>query len=119
MGKKDTVEVLLITLSVSGAVLLMVTAYLIYIRRFIKRGKMKILNNVVLHTSRYDTYHSATKFLLELPKKSTVDFSLLDSNENFINTILKADLEAGEYPIAFDPALLENGTYYLELKTEN
>lgn len=119
MGKRDTVDLVLIGLYITGAVLLLITAYLIYLRRYIKRGKMKMLNDVILHTSRYDLYHAPTKFLLELPKKSNVDLSLLDENEKLVLQVLNAEMEVGEHSVSFDPTPLNNGVYYLSLKTDN
>ena len=119
MGKRDTVDLVLIGLYITGAVLLLITAYLIYLRRYIKRGKMKMLNDVILHTSRYDLYHAPTKFLLELPKKSHVDLALLDENEKLVLQLLNIEMEAGEHPVSFDPTPLNNGVYYLSLKTDN
>lgn len=119
MGERDTVDLVLIGLYITGAVLLLVTAYLIYLRRYIKRGKMKMLNDVILHTSRYDVYHAPTKFLLELPKNSHVDLSLMDENEKLVLQILNTDMHVGEHPISFDPTAFNNGIYYLSLKTDN
>jgi hypothetical protein len=119
MGKRDTVDLVLIGLYITGAVLLLITAYLIYLRRYIKRGKMKMLNDVILHTSRYDLYHGPTKFLLELPKDSKVNLALLDENEKFVLTLLNSEMEAGQHPVPFDPAALNNGVYYLSLQTDN
>ncbi|MBK9591274.1 MAG: hypothetical protein IPO32_07155 [Crocinitomicaceae bacterium] len=119
MGERDTVDLVLIGLYITGAVLLLITAYLIYLRRYIKRGKMKMLNDVILHTSRYDLYHAPTKFLLELPKKSQVDLALLDENEKLVLQLLNIEMEAGQHPVAFDPTPLSDGVYYLSLKTDN
>ncbi len=119
MGKRDTVDLVLIGLYITGAVLLLITAYLIYLRRYIKRGKMKILNDVILHTSRYDLYHAPTKFLLELPKNSHVNLSLLDENETLVLQLLNTDLTMGEHPVPFDPTQLNNGVYFLSLKTDH
>jgi hypothetical protein len=119
MGKRDTVDLVLIGLYITGAVLLLITAYLIYLRRFISRGKMKMLNNVILHTSRYDKYHAPTKFLLELPKDSHVNLALLDEKEQPVLSLLNSDMKAGEHPVSFDPTTLNDGVYFLSLKTDN
>ncbi|MBI3133067.1 MAG: hypothetical protein HYZ14_00185 [Bacteroidetes bacterium] len=119
MGKRDTVEVLVIILYVTGAVLLMLAAYLIYLKKYRRRGRMEMLNNIEFITSRYDTYHAKTRFLLQLPKPCGVDLNLLDASEKQVRVLLQGNLEAGQHTIVFDPSDFENGTYFLSLKTDS
>ena len=116
MGVTDTVHLLLVILYVTGGLILLVTAYVIYIRRFRKRGRMEMLNNVVFTTSRYDIYSSKTQFLLELPKTCDVELELLDEKENPVKKILHANLPAGQHIIPFDSTEYANGIYFLSLK---
>lgn len=119
MGKRDTVEVLIIILYITGAVLLMVTAYLIYLRKYRRRGRMEMMNNIEFRTSRYDVYHTKTQFLLQLPKPCNVSLTLLDAAEKPVKELLQGELSPGLHTIIFDPAELENGIYFLSLKTDN
>lgn len=119
MGKRDTVEVLLIILYVTGALITLITAYYLYIRKYRKRGKLKVLNDVILHTSRYDQFTSETQFLLELPKETHVKLTLLNSSEQQVANLLDEFKSAGEYPITFNPLQYENGDYFLHLESEN
>lgn len=119
MGKRDTVEVLLIIMYVTAAILLMVAAYVIYIRRYRKRGRIEMMNNIEFVTSRYDRYHSKTQFLLRLPKSSRVELHLLDAKETKLKTLLSGDLESGHHTVSFDPEPLADGTYFLSLQTPN
>lgn len=115
MGVSDTVHLLIVILYVTGGLILLVTAYILYIRRFRKRGRMEMLNNVVFTTSRYDVYSSKTQFLLELPKSCDVELSLLDEKEQPVEKILQAHFESGQHIIPFDPAKFANGIYFLSL----
>jgi len=99
-------------------VILLITAYVLYIKRF-KRGTLEALNNVVFITSRYDKYNTKTQFLIDLPRDSKVDLLLLDQKEGLVKELLNKELEAGQHKVVFDPADYENGIYYLSLKTEN
>lgn len=119
MGKRESLDVVLIVLYLSGAVLLLITAYIIYLRKFRRRGKMRMLNNVVLHTSRYDVFQTATQFLLDLPQKSKVKITLLTEKEEPLKTLLEGDLEAGQHPILFNPEPYESGIYFIHLKTDH
>lgn len=118
MGTRNTSEILLIVFYITGAILLMITAYLLYIKKY-KRGTLEALNNVIFITSRYDKYNAKTQFLIDLPRNSKVDLVLLDQKENLVKELLNKDLEAGQHKVEFDPADYENGIYFLSLKTEN
>lgn len=119
MGKKDTVEVLLIFFYTTGAVLLMVTAYLIYLRKFRKRGQMEMLNNLVFTTSRYDTYQKKTQFMIDIPKTCEVELNILNKDEQFVKNLIKDTYQPGQHTIVFEPADFENGIYFLSLKANN
>ena len=118
MGTREVSEVFMIVLYVTGAVLLMITAYVLYIKRF-KRGTLEALNNVVFITSRYDKYQTKTQFLIDLPRNSGVELLLLDQKEVLVKELMKKELEAGQHTVVFDPTEFNNGIYYLSLKTEN
>ncbi len=116
MGVTDTVHLLIVILYVTGGLILLVTAYIIYIRKYRKRGRMEMLNNIVFTTSRYDVYSSKTQFLLELPKACDVELDLLDEKENPVRKIIQKNMESGQHIIPFDPAEFANGIYFLSLK---
>jgi len=118
MGTRDTADVIRIIFYVTGALLLMITAYALFLRKY-KRGTLEALNNVVFITSRYDKYHSKTQFLIDLPRQSHVELYLLDKNEGLVKSLLNAELEVGQHKIEFDPLVYDNGIYYLSLKTNN
>jgi len=119
MGKRDSIDVAIVILYITGAILLMVSAYLIYLKRYRQRGRMEMMNNIEFTTSRYDVYHAKTQFLLQLPKPTQVDLNLLDATENQVRKLLQGNMEAGQHAIVFDPADLDNGTYFLSLKTDH
>lgn len=113
----DMSVMLLGFLYATGATLLFITSYILYIKRF-KRSKLLAVNEVTLTTSRYDVYSVKTQFLMELPKKVSVKLVLLNEQEQVVKTLVDEELDAGENVVDFDPALFEVGNYYLSLKTE-
>lgn len=117
MGKRESIEVILLGLYITGAVLLLVTAYVLYVRRYRKRGVLKAVNDVVFTTSRYDVYNSPTSFLIELPGPSYINLLLLDKEEKPLTSLLEGDFEAGLHEVRFSPSEYGNGIYYLSLKT--
>lgn len=119
MGKRDMVEVFLVGLYITGAILLMATAYVLYLKKYRQRGRMEMMNNIEFTTSRYDVYHTKTQFLLNLPKAGLVELNVLDAAEKPVMSLLSGELAAGQHTIAFDPAGFDNGTYFLSLKTAN
>jgi len=118
MGTREVSEVLMIVFYVTGSVLLMITAYVLYIKRY-KRGSLEALNNVVFITSRYDKYQFKTQFLIDLPRDSKIELLVLDQKEVLVKELLNKDFEAGQHKVEFNPEDYDNGIYYLSLKTEN
>lgn len=119
MGKRDTIEVVIIALYITGAILLLVTTYLIYVRRYRKRGQLKAINDVVFHTSRYDNYNRPTQFLIELPKAGNLKLNLLNDKEEFVTTLFDQNCEPGEFTVPFDPIKYDNGSYFLHLISDS
>lgn len=117
MGGSPFPVMLMGFLYTSGAILLLVVSYMIYIKRF-KRNKLLAVNEVTFSTSRYDVYETKTQFLIELSKNMVVKLVLLDEEEKALKTLLDKELDAGENVIDFDPTLYEDGNYYISLKTE-
>lgn len=118
MGPRDAVDNIRIFLYVTGALALMIAAYLLYIRQF-RRGTLQALNNVVFMTSRYDRYSAKTQFLIDLPNPSKVELKLLDHTENLTKELLNGEFDPGQHIVNFDPAEFQNGIYYLSLITDN
>lgn len=118
MGTRETSAVVVIILYVTGAILLMITAYVLYLRKF-RRGTLEALNNVEFITSRYDKYNSKTQFLIDLPRASGVMLKLLNDKEELVKEILAQQCEAGQVTIKFDPSEFTNGIYYLSLVTDH
>lgn len=117
MGQ-ETSDILFGILYASGAVLLLITSYILFLKRF-KKSKLKAVSDVILTTSRYDNYNSKTQFLIELSDDMSVTLDLLDEKEEKIRTILSESMPCGENIVNFDPTDLKDGIYYLSLKTPN
>ncbi len=66
-------------------------------------------------------FSDATTISFELPEKTNVKLSVLDSNGNEIETLLNKTLTAGEHSAIFNAGgkNLPNGTYYYKLQTSN
>lgn len=118
MGKLTTLDIVLSVLYASAAILLLITAYRIYLKRF-KRAKLQALNAINLITSKDNIFKSPTKFLIEAPLKGQVKIELLDRDENLVKTLIDIDLPQEEFPFDFDPTEFEPGKYYLYLTTDN
>ena len=118
MGSRETSTVIIIILYVTGALLLMITAYILYLKKY-KRGTLEALNNVEFVTSRYDKYTTKTQFLIDLPRPSFVALKLLNNNEELVKNILDVQYETGQHTVKFDPAEFSNGTYFLSLVTDH
>ena len=101
MGSRETSTVIIIILYVTGALLLMITAYVEFV------------------TSRYDKYTTKTQFLIDLPRPSFVALKLLNNNEELVKNILDGQYETGQHTVKFDPAEFSNGTYFLSLVTDH
>lgn len=118
MGGLETSDVILAILYVTGAILLFITSYMLFIKRF-KKGQLQAINDVILNTSRYDVYKSKTQFMIELTEKAHVQLSLLNEEEKELDVLLDGELEGGENVVDFDPTNLDDGIYYLSLKSES
>ncbi|WP_027419700.1 hypothetical protein [Crocinitomix catalasitica] len=118
MGPLESSTIILGILYATGAVLLFIASYMLFIKRF-KRSKLEAVSDVKLTTSRSNTYSGKTQFLLEVSRPVNVEFNLLDENENKLSEILSGQLVEGEQSVDFDPSSLLDGNYYLSLKTAN
>ena len=118
MGKLTTLDIVLSILYASAAVLLLVTAYRLYLRRF-KRAKLEAMNSIRLVTSRDNVFSTPTKFLLECPLAGHVKLDLLNENEEVIKTLIDQAIDQEEFPFDFNPLDFEPGKYYLYLTTSN
>ncbi len=116
MGKYETVDIILGILYASGALVLMVVSYRLYIRRF-KRNKLEAKNQVVFTTSRQDLYKNKTQFLVTLSDPSNVRIALLDQDETEVMTVIDEDMLEGENIVEFNPEGKVEGIYYLSLTT--
>jgi len=119
MNQLETSEKIAVILYVTGGLLLLISAYVIYYRVYKKRGTLKAVSNVSLITSRYDKYKEKTQFLIDVPESTTIEFILLDQNHQPIFTFVNELLKSGQHPIVFDPIELSQGVYFLSLKTPN
>lgn len=118
MGDGGKFDMLMGALYVSGALLLLIVSYILFLKK-LKRGKMIAKSEIKLTTSRYDTYKNNTQFLLELSDPMHVNMNLLDENELVIRSLLKDDVAAGERILDFEMEDLADGIYYISLKTGN
>ena len=118
MGKYTTAEVVLLFLYITGAIALLITSYVYYLKKF-KRNKLEALNQITLETSIENRFTGKTQFLIIAPKKENVIFELLDLEENKIDDILTLSEIEGQFPVKFDASKYEAGKYFLYLKTDN
>jgi len=113
-----TADVIFGILYATGAILLLVTSYVLYIKRF-KRNKLKAVSEVVLTTSRYDVYAAKTQFLIELSNTVNVALNIANEDQTKTEVLFDGEMVKGENVIDFDPSEMEDGIYYLSLKTED
>lgn len=118
MGKLTSLDIILGILYSTAAIMLISTAYMLYIRKF-KRAKLEAMNAVRLITSRDNIFESKTKFLIESPLVCEVQVDLLDDAETLIQNLFKEEISGGEYSFDFDPTQFEPGKYFLSLTTSN
>ena len=116
MGKYESVDIILGVLYASGAIVLLVVSYRLYIKRF-KRNKLEAKNQVVFTTSRQDVYKKKTQFLITLSDSTNVKLTLLDHSEKEVKVIVEEDMKSGENIIDFNPEGVPEGIYYLSLTT--
>jgi len=100
------------------AMFLMVTAYIIFTRKF-RRKKMEAVNTLEFITSRYNVYTENSQFLFKVPFKMHIELNLLDEQDNVIEVLVDEDFEDGEYVHQFNSSQYPNGLYFLQLKAEN
>lgn len=98
------------------AVTLLVTAYILYIKRF-KRQKMEAVATVNFVTAKYNIYKTKTQLLVEVPVEMSVKLLLLDSGEQIVKELLNKVLDKGEHIIVFDPNDYDNGNYFFKLES--
>lgn len=118
MGNLSKLDYFLGVLYATAAILFFVVSYLLFIKRF-KKAKLEAVHDIVLTTSRYDNYQTKTQFLIEVPKKTTVKFELLNEHEELVKLLLNETIKAGETVFNFDPIDLKDGIYFLSLNSEN
>lgn len=97
------------------AIVLLVTAYIIYTKQF-RRQKMTALNTVSFTTAQYNIYKTKTQLLVDLPSEMLIKVALLDDNESDVAVLLNKTLAQGEHIINFNPEKYNVGAYFLELK---
>lgn len=118
MGSVDSQDIILGIFYVTGAVALLIAAYLAYIRKF-KRAKLEAISMTELVTSRENIFSAKTQFLLILPQQKQVKLSLLNEQEEVVKVLLEKTYAAGEHPFDFDPTGEKAGKYYLYLEAED
>ncbi|MFK8037629.1 MAG: hypothetical protein AB8B74_05015 [Crocinitomicaceae bacterium] len=96
------------------AIVLIVTAYIIYTKQF-RRQKMIASDAVKFVTAQYNIYKTKTQLLVEVPSDMDVKVSLLDCNESAVVVLLDQILPKGEHIIEFDPEEYNVGPYFFEL----
>ncbi len=99
------------------AVVLIVTAYIIYTKQF-RRKKMEEINSINFITAKYNIYKEKTQLLIESPDDIDVKLDLLDEKEDLVEVLLESKLEKGEHIIVFEPEKYNAGQYYFNLKSE-
>ena len=112
MDGLDKWKIALGVLYVITSIVLILSAYYYYIRKF-KRNKLKALSGVSLITSRENIFSSKTRFLIISPEICSVKIDILDSEENFLKTLLDEEIDNGELPFDFNPEDFGSGKYYL------
>ncbi|MBN4072604.1 hypothetical protein JYT74_01060 [Crocinitomix catalasitica] len=117
MEGATTQQVILGILYATGAIVLLIAAYLAFIKRF-RRAKLEALSGTIeLITSHENIFSEKTQFLLITPQQKEVKVSLLDENEALIHVLTEGDFSEGEHPFDFDPSELTEGKYYLYLES--
>src|SRR5688500_2058424 len=102
MGPREDVDTVRSVFYVTGMLLLIIAAYMLYLRQF-KRGTLEAMNNVNFITSRYDKYSAKSQFLVDLPNNSKIVLMLLDRFESPVKELLNGDFEAGQHTVMFNP----------------
>lgn len=111
-------EIVIGVLYGTGALLLLITAYVLFIRKK-NRGKLEAMNDLKFETSRSNVFVSKTQFLLTLAQFEHVRIEVLSIDESPVKLLLDKELPQGQHIIDFDPSDFEEGKYYLSLRTEN
>ena len=98
------------------AVVLLVTAYLLYTKQF-RRKKMEAVETINFVTAQYDIYKEKTQLLVEVPSEMLVKVMLLDKDENIVKLLLNSVLGKGENIINFEPEQFDNGNYFFKMES--
>ena len=98
------------------AVVLLVTAYLLYTKQF-RRKKMEAVETINFVTAQYDIYKEKTQLLVEVPSEMLVKVMLLDKDENIVKLLLNSVLGKGEHIINFEPEQFDNGNYFFKMES--
>lgn len=102
----------------TGALLLLIAAYVLYIRKVRNRGRFEAANQIRFETSLNNIFTVKTQFLITFTAQEHARLDLLNENEEYIKTLLDEDLSEGEHIVDFNPAEFDAGKYYLSLKTQ-
>ena len=118
MGNYTTTELIVVFLYITGSLMLLITSYLLYIKRF-KKKKMEALNNLVFETSLTNKFKGKTQFLIISPKEEELILDLLDENESKVDSIIELTKVNGHLPVKFDTSSYKPGNYFLYLKSKS
>jgi hypothetical protein len=116
LNDANTYDVVMGVLYAITAIVLLVTAYIIYTKQF-RRQKMEAVQTVNFITAQYNIYKTKTQLLVEVPVMMEVVVRLLDADEKSVIDLLNGELSKGEHIIEFDPTNYENGNYFLKLES--
>ena len=111
-------QIFLMIMYCSGGLLLLITAYVLYIKRF-KRAKLEAINNISLQTSRNDVFNQITEFLIISPIIEFVTLKLLNEKEEEIEVLFEGEINAIDQKVTFKPKSYEPGIYYLSLRSKS
>ena len=114
LNDASTFDVVMGVLYGITAVVLLVTAYIIYTKQF-RRKKMEVINTVKFVTAQYNIYKTKTQLLVEVPADMALKVALLDDSEKETDVLVDEVVKKGERIIAFDPTDYHPGLYFLEL----
>ena len=117
LNDASTADIVMGILYALTAVVLIVTAYIIYTKQF-QRKKMEAVESINFITAQYNIYKEKTQLLIESPSDIKVRLDLLDDKEELVSNLLDEVLERGEHIIIFDPQMYPQGQYYFNLKSD-
>ena len=114
LNNATTADVIMGFLYGLTAVVLLVTAYIIYTKQY-RRQRMEAVDTINFITAKYNIYKEKTQLLIEVPSTLSVKIDLLDHEEKLIENLLDKELDKGEHIVVFDPKLYQGGQYYFRL----